>query len=79
VRLWPQALGAPLGPAAGQALDVDPGDRMLLRCEGGPSIGRATTYPPPLEIAVDGGVYVLVDDGPVETWHYSFIEEPLSS
>jgi hypothetical protein len=53
---------------------VDPGDRMLLWCEGGPSIGRATTYPPPLEIEVDGGVYVLVDDGPIGEWHYLFVE-----
>jgi hypothetical protein len=52
---------------------------MLLWCEGGPSIGRATTYPPPLEIAVDGGIYVLVDDGPVEHWHYSFVAERPSS
>ena len=65
----------PLTPAVSQARDVDPGDRMLLWCEGGPSIGRATTYPPPLEITVDGGIYVLVDDGPVEEWHYSFVEE----
>ncbi len=59
----------------GQTGGVDTGDRMLLWCEGGPSIGRATTYPPPLEIAVDGGMYILVDDGPVEEWHYSFVDE----
>jgi hypothetical protein len=47
---------------------------MLLWCEGGPSVGRATTYPPPPEIAVVGGMYVLVDDGPVEEWSYLFIE-----
>lgn len=49
---------------------------MLLWCEGGgPSIGRATTYPPPLEITVDGGMYVLVDDGPLEMWHYAFVAD----
>ncbi len=62
-------------PAFGKADSVDVGERMLLWCEGGPSMGRATTYPPPLEIAVDGGMYVLVDDGPVEEWCYRFIEE----
>lgn len=51
------------------------GDRMFLWCEGGPSIGRATSYPPPHEIAVDGGIYVLVDEGPPEEWRYSFVDE----
>jgi hypothetical protein len=46
---------------------------MLLWCEGGPSIGRAIVYPPPLEIGVEGGTYVLVEDGPVEQWRYQFI------
>ena len=54
---------------------VDQGERMLLWCEGGPSIGRATVYPPPLEIDVDGGTYVLVDDGLIEQWHYEFVRE----
>jgi hypothetical protein len=48
---------------------------MLLWCEGGPSIGRATVYPSPLEIEVDGGTYVLLDDGPIEQWHYQFVRE----
>lgn len=61
--------------ALGKTDGVDVGERMLLWCEGGPSIGRATTYPPPLEIVVDGGIYVLVDDGPVGEWHYVFVEE----
>jgi len=52
---------------------------MLLWCRGGPSVGRATTSPPPFEIGVEGGTYVLVDDGPLEEWHYSFVEaEPFS-
>jgi hypothetical protein len=46
---------------------------MLLWCEGGPSIGRAVAFPPPLELEVDGGMYVLVDDGPLERWHYAFV------
>lgn len=45
---------------------------MFLWCGGGPSIARATVYPPPYEIEVAGGTYVLVDDGPVEHWHYEF-------
>lgn len=52
---------------------------MLLWCEGGPSIGRATTYPPPLEITVDEGMYVLVDDGAPEAWHYLFVEDGTSA
>lgn len=58
-----------------QHYGVELGERMLLWCEGGPSIGRATRYPPPLEITVDGGMYVLVDDRPVAEWHYVFIDE----
>lgn len=58
-----------------EAGGVEPGDRMLLWCDGGPSVGRATTYPPPLEFAVAEGMYVLVDDGPVEEWHYTFVDE----
>ncbi len=60
-----------------EAVDVEVGDRMLLWCEGGPSQGRATTFPPPVEVDVAGGVYVLVDDGPIEQWHYTFIEDDI--
>lgn len=55
--------------------DVENGDRMLIWCEGGPSLGRAVHFPPSLEVAVDGGMYVLVDDGPPEAWHYTFVSE----
>jgi hypothetical protein len=58
---------------------VEEGDRMLLWCDGGPSIGRATQFPPPFAIDVDGGVYVLVDDGPTEQWHYLFVRDEQSS
>jgi hypothetical protein len=46
---------------------------MLLWCEGGPAAARAVTYPPPGEIEVDGGIYVLADDGPPEHWRYEFV------
>jgi hypothetical protein len=52
---------------------VETGERMFLWCEGGPSMARATAYPPPCEIDVVGGTYVLVDDGPIEEWRYEFI------
>jgi hypothetical protein len=52
---------------------VEDGERMLLPCRGGPSVGRAERYPPRLEIPVEGGVYVLVDEGPVEHWSYEFV------
>ncbi len=54
---------------------MEAGDRMLIRCQGGPSMGRAVRFPPPFEIAVEGGMYVLVDDGPPEAWHYTFVNE----
>lgn len=54
---------------------MDNGDRMLIWCEGGPSLGRAAHFPPSLEIEVNGGMYVLVDDGPPERWHYDFVSE----
>ncbi len=54
---------------------MDQGERMLIWCKGGPSVGRAVVYPPPLELEVDGGIYVLVDDGSPEQWHYEFVAE----
>jgi hypothetical protein len=51
---------------------VEDGERMLLWCDGGPSISRLERYPPPLEVPVTGGIYVLVDDGAPQEWHYKF-------
>jgi hypothetical protein len=55
---------------------LQPGDRMLLRCDGGPSSSRLVTFPPPLEIQERSGLYVLQDDGPVEDWSYMFVPHP---
>jgi len=52
---------------------LQPGDRMLVRCDGGPSASRLVKFPPPLEIPEKSGLYVLVDDGPVEDWFYVFV------
>lgn len=52
---------------------VDDSDRMLIPCEGGPSISRLVRYPPPPEIDERGGIYVLVDDGPPALWRYDFV------
>jgi hypothetical protein len=52
---------------------VDPGERMLIPCDGGPSISRLVRYPPPHEIEERGGTYVLVDDGPPAHWSYLFV------
>ncbi len=52
---------------------MEPGEPMLLPCTGGPAGYRAVTYPPPVEIDADDGVYVLVDHGPPETWTYEFV------
>ena len=56
---------------------MEVGERMFVWCDGGPSIGRATVFPPPMEIEVDGGMYVLVDDGPAEHWRYTFVASDL--
>lgn len=52
---------------------IQPGDRMLVPCRGGPSMARAVLFPPPLEVEADGGIYVLVDDGAPHTWVYEFV------
>jgi hypothetical protein len=52
-----------------------PGDRMLLWCDGGPSMCRATTWPPPQEISEHGGMYVLVDEGLPSEWRYQFVPD----
>jgi hypothetical protein len=49
------------------------GDRMFIRCEGGPCISRLEIFPPQMEIQEEGGLYVLVDDGPLEEWMYQFV------
>lgn len=49
---------------------------MLIACAGGPSISRLVQYPPPLEIDLVDGVYVLVDDGEPAAWRYEFIAAP---
>ncbi|MBK5223496.1 MAG: hypothetical protein JJE52_11605 [Acidimicrobiia bacterium] len=53
----------------------NPGERMLIRCEGGPTQWRAVTFPPPQELDASGGLYVLVDDGPPEQWWYEFVPD----
>jgi hypothetical protein len=52
---------------------IAPGERMLIRCVGGPSQTRLERMPPQLEITEDDGVYVLVDDGPPQEWWYQFV------
>ena len=56
---------------------LEPGDRMLIACDGGPSNSRLIHWPPPLEIPDRGGLYVLTDDGPLEQWHYHWIANTL--
>jgi hypothetical protein len=56
---------------------VRPGDRMLVPCDGGPSISRLETFPPPLEVPERGGMYVLDDDGPPERWRYLFVPDTI--
>jgi hypothetical protein len=52
---------------------VGVGERMLIRCEGGPAYSRLERFPPLLEIEVEGGTYVLDDEGPIQHWRYRFV------
>ena len=52
-----------------------PGDRMFLRCDGGPCLSRLETFPPRMEIRERHGLYVLVDDGPIDDWSYQFVAD----
>jgi hypothetical protein len=49
------------------------GDRMFIRCEGGPCISRLETFPSLMEVRENGGLYVLVDEGPPHAWKYQFV------
>ena len=64
-------------PARGEAYRIEPGDRMLIPCDGGPSWSRLEDFPPRLEIEERGGMYVLVDDGAPQEWRYQFVAHPL--
>jgi len=58
---------------SGEAAVLREGDRFFVVCEGGPSVSRVETFPPQLEVAEQGGTYVLEDDGPRDAWRYVFI------
>jgi len=53
-----------------------PGEKVLIRCVDGPRRAVFEIFPPRLEIPHHGGVYVLVDDGPVHGWTYRFVTAP---
>lgn len=57
-----------------QTRKMDVGERMMIPCRGGPVGRRAATFPPPLEIELGDGMYVLVDDCPPEHRMYEFVE-----
>ena len=50
-----------------------PDDRMFIRCDGGPCVSRLEVFLPRIEITEESGIYVLVDDGPLEAWAYQFV------
>jgi hypothetical protein len=52
---------------------LEPGDRMLIPCAGGPCTSRLELYPPRLEIQESDGIYVLHDGGPRQDWRYEFV------
>jgi hypothetical protein len=49
------------------------GDRVFIPCEGGPCTSRLEVFPPRIEIAEKGGLYVLLDEGPPDGWLYHFV------
>ena len=52
---------------------MNPGDEMMIWCEGGRSSIKRQIYPPALELIADGGAYVLHDDGEPTEWRYVFV------
>jgi hypothetical protein len=58
-----------------ELVELHEGDRLFVPCSGGPVQSRLERYPPRLEIEADGGVYVLVDDGPRDHWHYLYLPD----
>jgi hypothetical protein len=60
-----------------ETVELRPGDRLFVPCQGGPSTSRLEIYPPRLEIEERDGMYVLVDDGPREQSHYVFMSHTL--
>ena len=61
---------------SGEATVLGPGDRIFIACEGGPSWSRLEIFPPRLEVEEREGTYVLVDEGPRDTWRYVFVPRP---
>ena len=57
----------------GEAVIMEPGDRLFVACDGGPCDSRLETYPPRLEIEEHTGTYVLLDEGPRSDWRYLFV------
>ena len=57
-------------PGAGS---VPEGTLLALPCDDAPRRYRFERFPPRLEVEEHGGVYVLVDDGPVRFWRYRFV------
>ncbi|UDY37056.1 hypothetical protein [Dermatobacter hominis] len=56
-----------------ELVELRPGDRMFVECDGGPCRSRVERFPPRLEIEERGGVYVLDDVGPRHEWRYRFV------
>ena len=57
----------------GEGTVLEVGDRLLIACDSGPSHSRLEAFPPRLEVPEADGLYVLVDDGPRESWRYVFL------
>lgn len=66
-------MAEPVSRRSGTRPPLQAGDRLFIRCDGGPCISRLVRYPPPLEIEDTGGLYVLNDDGPQDDWVYFWL------
>lgn len=58
---------------SGEAQVLEPGDRVFIHCDAGPSAGRIELWPPRLEIPDRGGTYALLDVGPRSEWSYHWV------
>jgi hypothetical protein len=59
----------------GETIVLAEGDRLFITCEGGPCISRIEMFPPRLEVAERGGMYVLDDRGDRYDWRYVFVPD----
>lgn len=63
----------------GQTLAMRDGEPVMISCRGGPAGRRTATFPPPFDVEVDTGMYVLADEGPPEHLMCEFVDVGVSA